>query len=133
MSLQGSCLCRAVRYEIAQLDGAIVHCHCNTCRKANASPFTSTARVAKTNFRWLSGEDLLGGYESSPGKVRRFCASCGSHVVAERPDQPYVILRVATLDDDPARKPAMPIWASHDVAWLATDNVPSFAEIPPAA
>jgi ADP-ribosyl-[dinitrogen reductase] hydrolase len=53
------------------------------------------------HFRWRAGEDRLSTYESSPGKLRHFCAVCGTHLMAEHPDQPHVILRVATLDDDP--------------------------------
>jgi len=57
-------------------------------------------------------------YESSPGKLRRFCSRCGTHVVDERPAQPHVFLCVATLDDDPKLRPALHIWTSHDLLWL---------------
>jgi ADP-ribosyl-[dinitrogen reductase] hydrolase len=131
MGLCGQCLCGAIAYEVAQLDGAIVHCHCTTCRKAHASAFTSTARVMREHFRWLRGEERLGTYESSPGKIRRFCSVCGSHLVAERPAQTHVILRVATLDHDPGTTPAMRIWISHDVSWLnATDDLPHYDGMP---
>ncbi len=126
---RGKCLCGGVSYEIASLDGDIVNCHCVTCRKAHASAFTSTARVAKENFRVLRGEDLLRNYESSPGKIRRFCSVCGSHVVAERSGQPHVVLRVATLDDDPGKQPVMSIWMSHEVKWVSpSDDIPRFPE-----
>ena len=118
MSLRGQCLCGAIAYEVTQLDGAIVHCHCTTCRKAHASAFASTARVVREHFRWVRGEAGLAEYQSSPGKVRRFCSVCGSHLVAERLGQTHVILRVATLDDDPGSVPVMHIWTSHDVPWL---------------
>jgi ADP-ribosyl-[dinitrogen reductase] hydrolase len=130
MSLRGQCLCGAIAYEVAQLDGAIVHCHCTTCRKAHASAFASTARVVREHFRWVRGEASLREYQSSPGKVRRFCSVCGSHLVAERLGQPHVILRVATLDDDPARVPEMHIWTSHDVPWLKeTGAAVRYAEV----
>jgi hypothetical protein len=132
MNLQGQCLCGAIGYEITQLDGAIVHCHCRTCRKAHASAFTSTVRVMREHFHWLRGEERLAAYESSFGKIRRFCSVCGSHIVAERPAQPHVILRAATLDDDPGSTPAMHIWTSHSVRWLnATDDIPRYREMPP--
>jgi hypothetical protein len=116
---------------VTQLDGAIVHCHCTTCRKAHASAFASTARVMRAHFRWLTGEDGLRRYQSSPGKLRWFCAACGSHLMAERLAQPHVILRVATLDDDPGTTPAMHIWMSHAVPWLnAAADVPCYDEMP---
>ena len=133
MGLKGQCLCGAVGYEVVQLDGPIVHCHCVTCRKAHASAYASTVRVLRTHFRWLHGEDTLRDHESSPGKIRRFCSVCGSHVVAERPAQSHVILRVATLDDDPGERPASHIWTAHDVPWLTSEDIlPRFPEFPPA-
>jgi hypothetical protein len=131
MSLQGECLCGAIAYEVTQLDDVIVHCHCRTCRKAHASAFASTARVDRRHFGWRRGEDQVTAYESSPGKLRWFCGKCGSHLVAERSGMAHVILRVATLDDDPAMQPAMHIWTSHDVPWLdATEPMPRYDTAP---
>ena len=50
--------------------------------------------------------------------MRWFCSGCGTHLIAERPAQPHVILRVPTLDDDPGLSPTMHIWTSHAVDWL---------------
>jgi ADP-ribosyl-[dinitrogen reductase] hydrolase len=101
MTLEGSCLCKAVQYEADGLDSPISHCHCMTCRKSHAAAFNTAARVARSKFRWISGEDKLTAFESSPGKFRRFCSVCGAHIVAEYRDRDYLILRIATLDDDP--------------------------------
>lgn len=116
--MKGSCLCGAVEYEIDQLDMPISHCHCRTCRKAHAAAFVSTAGVMREHFRWIKGEEKLTSFKTLPEKHSYFCSICGSHLIAERPAQPHVIVRVATLDDDPGVKPAMHIWCSHDVPWL---------------
>ncbi|MEJ2391572.1 MAG: GFA family protein [Gammaproteobacteria bacterium] len=110
----------------------IIHCHCQTCRKSHAAPFASSAGVIREHFRWIKGQEKLKAYESSPGKLRYFCSICGSHIVAERPAQPHVIVRVATLDEDPGIKPEAHIWCSHDVAWLEDDkDVPFYEEWQP--
>ena len=80
-SCRGSCLCGAVAYEVAAPDLKIGHCSCRTCRKAHAAPIAATARVPRERFRFLRGEDRLTAFESSPGKLRRFCSACGSHEV----------------------------------------------------
>lgn len=129
--INGSCLCGAIRYQVDHLDMPIVHCHCRTCRKAHAAAFASTAGVQRDHFRWLSGQDRLSTFESSPGKLRHFCSVCGSHLVAERPAQPHVIVRVATLDEDPGMTPAAHIWTSHDVCWLEHAGVPAHAQWQP--
>src|SRR5690554_1186033 len=102
--MKGSCLCGEVCYEISLLEMPIMHCHCKTCRKAHAAPFASTAGVKREHFRWLSGEEFLSTYESSPGKLRHFCRQCGSHLVAERPSQPHVILRALLCTSMPAEQ-----------------------------
>jgi len=122
--MKGSCLCGAIEYEVSTLDMPIIFCHCTPCRKAHAAPFAPTAGVLRENFRWLSGEDKLSCFESSPGKLRHFCSVCGTHLVAERPGQPHIILRVATLDDDPGMEPEAHIWVEHDVDWLKYDEIP---------
>jgi hypothetical protein len=126
--MKGSCLCGRIAYEVDRLDGPIGHCHCKTCRKAHAAAFATTARVNREHFRWLRGEEHLGAFESTPGKLRRFCTQCGSHLMAEWLDKPQVIVRVATLDDDPGVTPQAHIWTSHDAPWLKTDDVARFAE-----
>jgi hypothetical protein len=129
--MKGSCLCGAAKYEASGLAGPIVHCHCITCQKAHSSAFTTTARVERADFRWLEGEDRLGSFESSPGELRWFCKNCGSHLMAEWIGRPEVIVRVATLDDDPGAIPRARIWTSHDRAWLTyAENVPAYPEKP---
>ena len=129
--MRGSRLCGVVAYEVDRLDKPILHCHCATCRKAHSAPFAPTAGVLREHFRWISGEGKLSSYESSPGKLRRFCSVCGSHLVAEREGQPHVVLRVATLDEDPGSRPSAHIWTSHDVTWLGYGKaVPSYPSMP---
>jgi ADP-ribosyl-[dinitrogen reductase] hydrolase len=130
--MRGSCLCGAITYEADAPGLAIGHCSCRTCRKAHAAPFTSTAGVPREKFTWLSGADKLSTFESSPGKNRHFCSVCGTHLIAERPAQPHVILRVATLDEDPGSTPLIHIWRSHEVPWCAYEGeIKSFEEWPP--
>ncbi len=129
--MKGSCLCGAIEYEIDSIDMPISHCHCRTCQKAHASAFASTAGVMREHFRWLKGEEKLSFFESSPGKQRYFCSVCGSHLVAERVNQPHVIVRVATLDEDPGIAPQMHIWIAHDVPWLEYEDIHCYPEWPP--
>ena len=129
--MKGSCLCKAIAYEIDSIDFPISHCHCITCQKAHAAAFATTARVMRENFRWVQGEEKVATYESSPGKLRRFCPACGSHLVAERIDMAYVIVRVATLDDDPGMVPELHIWTAHDRPWLAYKSLDEHKEWQP--
>lgn len=131
MALKGGCHCGAVKYEIDRLD-TLGHCHCITCRKTHSAAFNSAGRVARPGFRWTSGESILKGYRSSPTKTRWFCGNCGCHLMAENDGSDYVILRAASLDDDPGIRPQRRIWRSHDARWLFEQGeIPSYAEFPP--
>ena len=57
--LTGSCLCGSVAYEVDGAAGPIVHCHCQTCRKAHGTAFSSVSPVPRDKFRWTKGEELL--------------------------------------------------------------------------
>lgn len=115
--ISGSCLCGQVRYEVDGELGGFVHCHCRTCRKAHGSAFSTVAAVPRTSFRWVAGEASLKSFESSPGKFRRFCAQCGSHIVAERPAQPTILLRLGCLDTPAQGQPRCHIWRSDGASW----------------
>jgi ADP-ribosyl-[dinitrogen reductase] hydrolase len=125
-------LCGQISYEVDALDSPIGHCACHTCRKAHAAAFNTSAGVKQEHFRWLAGEEGLRFFESSPGKRRYFCGHCGTHVIAQHTGSTRVILRVATLDDDPGQRPQSMIWASHQVPWLdCGDDLPRHAEWQP--
>ena len=127
--LVGSCMRGSVAYEVDAPAGPIVHCHCRTCRKAHGSAFSSIAAVPREHLRWTKGEPLLASFESSPGKLRRFCAKCGSHILAERTGQPTVMLRLGCLDTPLAERPRAHIWRSHGASWFdPKDVVPELPE-----
>ena len=131
--MQGSCLCGHIRYEVTRLASPIRHCSCRTCRKAHAAAFNTSSSARQADFRWLAGEGELKAYESSPGKRRFFCGHCGTQLIAQRSGSDRVILRMATLDDDPGQVPAGHIWASHEVPWLAYGpQVPAYPQWDPS-
>ena len=130
--MKGSCLCGQVQYEVQELASPIMHCSCRTCRKAHAAAFNTAAAVKAEYFNWLGGEALLKSYQSSPGKHRVFCSHCGTQLVKQVDGSDRLVLRVATLDEDPQQVPQMQIWASHEVPWLHYGlDVPAYPEWQP--
>ena len=122
VGLSGSCLCGVVRYKSQPPTKPMGHCHCETCRKTHASAFSTTVRVARPGFVWVSGEDALSFFESSPGKKRFFCRHCGSHVVAAWDHEDEVILRVGSIDGDPGVRPVVHVWTSEKAPWYEIDD-----------
>lgn len=130
MNVKGSCLCGGIRYQINGAFGRVVNCHCSICRKATGAAFRTRAAIPATAFRWLSGEDLLSRYDSSPGETRTFCRVCGSTLPTFFRDRPNELgLPLGTLDDDPGVRPSAHVWVDSKAPWWdITDALPQYAE-----
>ena len=73
---KGSCLCGAVRFEIAGDLKAPDACHCRQCRK-HTGHFLASTDVPRSALT-VHGAENVAWYASS-AKVRRgFCSRCGS-------------------------------------------------------
>ncbi|WP_112480370.1 GFA family protein [Vibrio variabilis] len=114
--VKGSCLCGSVKYEISGQIGDIVHCHCQTCRKAHGSAFSSVGAVEAKDFSIL-GADSLKSFESSKGKFRYFCSNCGTQIYAKREKAEHIILRLGSLDSDITSLEKEHIWVSQKASW----------------
>ena len=77
--VMGSCLCGAVTFCITRSHLAAVHCHCEMCRKAHGTAYSTHTAMRKDQFELLSGE--LKTYHSSQYGRREYCPQCGSHVL----------------------------------------------------
>ncbi|WP_317932835.1 GFA family protein [Halioxenophilus sp. WMMB6] len=111
-----------MKYQISGKVGDIVHCHCQTCRKAHGAAFSSVAAVAEEDFK-VSGVDFLQSFESSPGKRRYFCCNCGTQIYAKRASAQHVILRLGSLDDDPQAQEQAHIWVSQKASWYTINKL----------
>jgi len=131
--MKGSCLCQSVQYEVTELCTPILHCACQTCRKAHSAAFNTAAGVKSDAFKWMKGEEVVKFYESSPGKKRFFCGNCGTQLLAKKEGAPHWVLRLGSLDDDPGSEPTGKIWASHEVSWMScTDGLPRYDDWMPS-
>ena len=126
----GSCLCGAISFEINEALAPIQICHCGQCRKAQGSAFVTNIPVQENNFRLLSGEPLIGAFESSPGKQRFFCRNCGSPIYSKTEKLPGVVrVRAGTLDGDLATRPAAHMYVAHKANWFEIcDQLPQYDE-----
>jgi hypothetical protein len=132
--LNGSCLCKAVRYRI---DGAVTdvsHCHCSQCRKAHGAAFATYGHVRYADFRLLAGADEVASYQASPQATRTFCRRCGSNL-QWRPtgNDEYFALALGTLDDDPRVRPARHIFVGSKAPWYVIEDQLSKFDAYPAA
>ncbi len=122
--ITGRCLCGDVRFAVAGAMRGRNHCHCDSCRRATSSPFTTWFTVARADLRWTGSAPRA--FASTPGVTRRFCGRCGSplsYETAKRPDQ--VDLYAASLDDPSGFAPEFHSHWDERLPWVAlADNLP---------
>lgn len=131
MKLQGGCLCGAMRYEI---DGPLYdvgNCHCSMCRRFHGAAFATYAKIDVAHFRWLSGQDLMKVYETSPGIGWAFCQVCGSSLGVPK-DGKLCDLAIGLLDRDPGVRPTEHTFVGSKAPWHEiTDDLPQHDARPP--
>jgi hypothetical protein len=127
--INGSCYCGAVRYEIHGKVLNFLNCHCPDCRKMTGAAFSSVLIVQSEGFI-VVGEENLVPYQSSPGKQRCFCKTCGCHLFSRvEHRQGMVFVKAGSLDDDPHMKPQVHFWTSVKAPWHdITDSIPRHME-----
>jgi hypothetical protein len=126
--IRGSCLCRAIRFEISGGLGRASHCHCSMCRKAHGAAFGSYVGVQNSAMRWLGGVELVARYASSADVTRTFCSRCGSTLQYIHRAQPErFALALGVLDDDPGVRPALHIFVADKAPWHEIeDRLPQY-------
>lgn len=131
MAIRGSCLCGAVRYEIAGSFAMAGHCHCSMCRKAHGAAFATWAMINPDQFQWTSGAELLEAYQSSPGRERCFCRTCGAPLVATHAGMVTEVV-LGSIDGDPEVRPSEHIFVGSKAPWYdIADALPQHDEWPP--
>lgn len=129
----GGCLCGSVRFQINGAIRNIVYCHCSQCRKAQGSAFATNGIVRAQDFKILSGEEALTGYESTPGQTKYFCKTCGSPIMskaASKPDQ--IRIRLGTVESDIEERPMAHIFATSKANWEEiTGDLPQYESYEP--
>jgi hypothetical protein len=137
MSIEGGCLCRAVRYRITAEPITTRVCWCRVCQYLAAGNATvnlcfPTAAVT------ITGEtrDFRSIADSGNVMHRRFCPACGTQLFSEAEARPHLIyVRAGSLDDPGEVRPDAVIWTSRAPGWAPIhEGVPRFeGQAPPAA
>jgi len=89
VSIDGGCLCRAVRYRVAGKPIAQSLCHCRTCRLASGAPSVAWVVFPSRDFAFVTGQPA--SFRSSPEVVRTFCAHCGSPLTYRHDSSPDTV------------------------------------------
>ena len=132
MTLTGSCLCGAVRFELSEPPDSASYCHCTRCQKRTGGAGSAQARIDPGAFRWTAGEEHLRVWDPPDnGWAKGFCALCGSHMFSRPQDEELPrSIRMAAFDGDPGVRPQFHQFVAYAARWepIPDDGLPRFDE-----
>ena len=132
--LMGSCLCGAVKYEVAGEAKRFYHCHCSRCRKATGAAHASNLFLQPAALNWLSGQEQVRAFKV-PQAVRftnQFCGICGARLPRQPQGSDTVVLPAGSLDVEAPIAPQARIFAGSRANWSCSgDGLPIHEGLPP--
>jgi len=129
--ITGGCLCGGVRYEVHGAFLRASHCHCSRCRRHTGTSHSTQGRARRSDFRLVSGEDLVRVYApDGGGAVKAFCSVCGSSLFGGQwPGGEEITIRLGSVDGDPGIRPQFHTFVASKAPWdEIRDGLPQYEE-----
>ncbi|QLC21583.1 GFA family protein [Parasphingopyxis sp. CP4] len=120
MSLEGGCLCGAVRYRIEEDSPPCYACHCTECQTHSGSAFVLQMPVFANKFI-IEGKVVTADQDLPNGRVSTIhcCATCLVRLFAKVTGREgLVTVRAGTLDNSKTLTPVAHIWVRSKQEWL---------------
>ncbi len=121
--LNGSCLCRSVKFYVAcKLPGPDAW-HCSQCRKQSGHVFVS-ADIPRSSLK-IEGSEFIKWYYSSEKVRRGFCSTCGSSLFWDPVHRDWTGVAMGAFDGPTHTKININVHvASKGDYYEITDNLP---------
>jgi hypothetical protein len=125
---RGSCFCGAVELTVTGAPAGMGYCHCTSCREWSAGPVNAFTLWKPEAVKITKGESNLGTYNKTPTSYRKWCKTCGGHVLTDHPPLGLVDVYAAVLRDF-AFQPGVHVNYSETVLRMH-DGVPKLKDFP---
>ena len=118
-TIEGSCLCGKITFEVCEPFENFYFCHCNRCRKATGSAHSANIFASLDSLRWLSGENLSKEFELSHENNfnKCFCTECGSPVPVRAKSGEFYIVPAGNLHSETSTLPQNNIFWEERAGW----------------
>lgn len=125
---QGRCFCGEVEFEVTGAPAVMGYCHCDDCRSWLAAPINATSLWPPDSVRITRGEANIGTYNRSEAAYRKFCKTCGGHLMTDHPGMGLVDIYASILQDFSFAPTAHVHYGKKTVS--VTDGLPKFKDLP---
>lgn len=85
-SYKGNCFCGAVQLTVTGEPAGMGYCHCTSCRTWSAGPVNAFSLWKSEAVTVTKGTDNLGSYNKTSNSFRKWCKTCGGHVMTVHPE-----------------------------------------------
>ena len=96
---EGRCFSGGVEISVTGRAAAMGFCHCESCRHWSAGPINAFSLWAPENVKVTKGAELLETFAKTDASHRKWCRSCGGHVMTDHPKMGMVDVYSAILPD----------------------------------
>lgn len=120
MTIDGGCLCRAVRYRVEAEPLARIACHCRDCQYLSGGAEANVIVMSSAALTLVSGEPRTYRTKADSGAEvwRSFCPICGTPMFAGNAADPEATaIRVGSLDDPTGFRRQGHIWTASAPPW----------------
>ena len=125
---KGSCFCGAVELTVTGQPVVMGFCHCTSCRTWSGGPVNAFTLWKPDAVKITKGEAEIGTYNKTPTSFRKWCKSCGGHVVTSHPTFGLTDVYAAILHDFPFQ-PVVHVNYGETVLHIK-DGLPKYSDFP---
>ena len=100
---KGKCFCGAVEMAVTGEPVGMGYCHCSSCRSWSAGPVNGFTLWKPDSVKVIKGADSVGVFNKTDNSFRKWCKSCGGHLLTEHPRWGLIDVYAATIPDFPFR------------------------------
>ena len=98
---KGSCFCGAVEFTVSGEPAGMGYCHCDSCRHWSAGPVNAFTLWSPEAVKITQGADNIETYNKTPQSSRKWCKTCGGHLLTEHPEMGLIDVYAAVLPQLP--------------------------------
>lgn len=125
---KGDCFCGAVAFTVTGEPKAAGYCHCASCRSWAAAPVNAFTLWSPESVKITKGEGNIGVFHKTAHSLRKFCKSCGGHVMTEHPSWNLIDVYAALIPSFSFR-PGVHVHYQEKVLPMR-DGLPKMRDIP---
>lgn len=121
-SVDGGCLCGAIKFAAKLPSKWCAHCHCSICRREHGAGYVTWVGFDDKQVELIHSDTALSWYESSPGAERGFCSHCGSSLFfRSRRWAGELHIALGCINDAIDRQPQANVFFDRHVDWMPID------------